>query len=63
MKHTQEEILDALQVIKDTCDEIEEQKEGCYKCPFSRNGLCIILDKEPSRWELNFEGAVWRAFK
>ena len=63
MKHTQEEILDALQVIKDTCVEVGEYKDGCYKCPFAENGLCKILDKEPYKWKLNFEGAVWRAFK
>ena len=63
MKHTREEILDALQVIKDTCVDVGEDKNGCHKCPFARNGLCILLDEEPYKWELNFEGAVWRAFK
>lgn len=47
MKHTQEEILNALQVIKDTCVEVGEYKDGCYKCPFAENGFCKLMDKEP----------------
>lgn len=63
MKHTQEEILESLQVIKETCEEIGSYKDGCYKCPFARNGLCILLDEEPYTWEINHGESVWKAFK
>ena len=63
MKHTKEEILDALKVIKDTCNEVGEKLEGCDNCPFYANKECVIMCRGPDKWELNFEGAIWRAFK
>lgn len=63
MKHTQEEILNALQVIKDTCAEVGEHKDGCYSCPFYVNRECIIANTEPEDWELNSKVPIWRAFK
>lgn len=63
MKHTRQEILNVLQVIKDTCVEVGEDKDGCYKCPFAENGFCKLMDKEPFKWQLNYGNSFWRAFK
>ena len=63
MKHTQEEIINALQVIKDTCNEVGEYKNGCYKCPFAENGLCKLIEKEPYAWKIISGVSIWRAFK
>ena len=63
MKHTQEEILNALQVIKDTCNELGTKKEGCYNCPLYLNAECVLSCRCPTEWELNTGGPVWRAFK
>lgn len=46
MKHTKQEILNALHVIKNTCYESYEVVDGvssCYKCPFSDcDGHCTF---------------------
>ena len=73
MVHTQEEIISALQVIKDECD--------CYcrvitghtgikgnrckiECPFSRakDGLCRLEEQKPTDWEINSCNLHWKAF-
>lgn len=65
MKHTKEEIINALKVIKDEC-------EGtiCGKCPFgshiSYNGtLCKLRLDEPVEWEIAElpPPETWRALK
>ena len=61
MKHTKEEILNALKVIRDEC---EHHVEGCGPCPFYVNHTCMIQIGIPSSWRLN--NAIpefWRAFK
>ena len=63
MKHTQEEILEALQIIKDECIETQEKLEGCGSCPFYVNHECFIACKDADKWELNTGGPVWKAFK
>lgn len=63
MKHTQEEIIDALQVIKDTCVEVGEKLEGCDSCPFYVDRTCVIVNKTPDEWKFNTGGPVWRAFE
>lgn len=62
MKHTKEEIINALKVIKDEC----RDNPTCSTCPFwipdSDKG-CKILD-DVETWELNVpDTGVWRAFK
>lgn len=65
MKYTEEEILNALKVIKEVCAEFE----NCPNCPFykfteslSWTADCVIRNKMPRRWELNTSKPAWRAF-
>ena len=60
MKHTKQEILNALQIIKDECTCAE-----CYNCPFRYNGEeCAIKDYPPVDWQIKKEKeSVWRAFE
>ena len=56
MKHSQEEILKALHVIKEVCDDFF----GCVGCPFERNEECLITDGPPD-WLINDEPpAMWK---
>lgn len=65
MKHSKEEIIGALKIIKDECASHGE----CEKCPlfYDENGrrTCKLhCGKVPSIWELNeHEPETWRAFK
>lgn len=60
-RHTREEILDALCVIADVC---EEMKTECKTCPFgSSGGRCIVVDNIPRAWSIGEKEEVWRAFK
>lgn len=59
MKYTKEEILNALQIIKDTCEESK-----CCSCPFGNiHEMCVIQDAPPSHWSFADEEKLWRAFK
>ena len=62
MKHTQEEIVNALQVIKDTC---KERYEGnpCGNCPLSKNGDCVLQNQPPEDWKIKPSAPIWRAFE
>ena len=66
MKHSKEEILKALHIIKDTCYESYEVKVGvssCYKCPFSDlDGYCILAEQNPMSWDIK-DDEQWRAFE
>ena len=58
MKHTREEILKALHVIKDTCSEFD-----CVLCPFRGiDTSCTIQDVSFEDWDIN-DNDTWRAFK
>ena len=61
MKHTQDEIISALTVIKETCAEHGE----CQRCPFIKAGtigLCAVQGSGvPEKWELNYPDDEWRA--
>lgn len=66
MKHTKEEIINALKVIKEECRSHEE----CKKCPFCDDSIetptICMLDRRyaPGEWELNdIKPETWRAFK
>lgn len=66
MKHTREEILNALHIIKDTCYE-RYQKETrlcfCHKCPFSDGeGHCVLNEQSPLSWDIK-DDEPWRAFE
>ena len=62
MKYSQEEIIHALEVIKETCNEHDE----CEGCPFFNRSLpftCEILNDKPAFWKINEDPFVWRAFR
>lgn len=59
---TREEIINALEVIRDVCKE-----HHCSTCPLRHvngmsRGICE-LENSPEEWELNTEEDAWRAFK
>ena len=63
MKHTSEEILDALKVIKEVC----EENKRCYSCPLHsyKDEWCNLKYWDAEDWDLN-EGEddrAWRAFR
>lgn len=61
MKHTKEEIINSLNIIRDEC---EHHAEGCGPCPFYVNHTCMIKTGIPSIWRLNIDiPGLWRAFK
>ena len=54
-----QKILDALKLIKDTCNNCEE----CEDCPFFCQNICMFAtDCPPEDWELNNTKDIWRAF-
>ena len=62
MKHTQEEIINALQVIQDTCKEMHAPYP-CEHCPLSKNGDCVLQDNPPEDWDIRTSPQVWKAFE
>lgn len=61
MKHTKEEILKALYVIKDTC---MDNEIDCDSCPFGNDeDLCRLNRGIPANWRVKEEDNVWRAFE
>ena len=64
MKHSKEEIIGALKLIKDEC-----QEQICPKCTFynpsaTNPTTCMIRANAPMAWNLNdTEPETWRAFK
>ena len=60
MKHTKEEIINALKVIEEEC---LYQGNSCSECPFFVDDHCEII-RRPCNWTLNNpEPETWRAFK
>lgn len=59
--HSHEEILEALQVIKDTCI----RQKDCRTCPFYSNDKneCEINNVIPSEWEVRENEEIWHAFE
>lgn len=74
-QHTSDEILNALHVIKDTCDYYyytskfgDKRETSCKKCPLcvmvEDDPVCAITDLEPDNWSIDDNpNTVWRAFK
>ena len=62
MKHSKEEIINALKIIKDECASYEDY---CYKCPFynEQYDCCEITDGGgfPSDWIINDTTERWNA--
>lgn len=61
MKHNQKEITDALNVIKETCN----NENACQSCPLysSVSGKCHFQTQlTPNYWRINEQTEVWRAF-
>lgn len=62
MKHTKEEIINALKVIKDECNQTSE----CDDCPFAdKNNNCAFSTEVPPDWEIAElpPPEKWRALK
>jgi hypothetical protein len=62
MKHTKEEIVAALKIIRDEC----RNSEDCMLCPFGNAcPHCILQDGMPMHWDIvDVEPEkIWRAFK
>lgn len=59
MKHTQEEIINALQILQDTCSE----NEVCKTCPLrSTKYGCNLTKGAPTLWKIK-NNELWRAFE
>lgn len=60
MKYTKNEILKALTIIKEICDEAND----CDICPYGDcMGICQILNNDsPNTWIIKESEGVWRAF-
>lgn len=60
MKYSEKEVINALKVIKEVC----ENTEMCRFCPL-RNGYdsCSLRSEIPSKWKLNEPREPFRAFK
>lgn len=58
MKYSQEKIIEALTIIKETCKE----NKDCSTCPFSERRNCLISSdrNSPEEWILN-EDKSWKA--
>lgn len=61
MKRTQDEIINALKVIQDTCK--SQGIEPCRHCPLSKNGDCVLQNQAPEDWKINPSPPVWKAFE
>ncbi len=67
MRHTEQEILQALKTIKDVC--MYEEDHGykdCKDCPLRLNdsGFCGVNTLTPDSWDFyNHNERKWRAFK
>lgn len=62
MKHTQEEIINALKVIQDICIERQETYP-CEHCPLSKNGDCVVQAQNPEKWKIRTSPPEWTAFE
>ena len=61
MEYTQDEILNALRVIKETCEEAGE----CENCPLRNkeyNDKCYLMETAPLDWKIRANSGTWRAF-
>lgn len=64
MKHTKEEILNALQIIKDEC-----YGTRCYQCPFGDTEVntpqikCRITRNSPNDWKIAEREEKWKALE
>lgn len=68
MKHTNEEIINALKVIKDeclSCNGDSRYEDSCFGCCFYNHKIgCVIHEYLPCSWSIiNEKEEVWRALK
>lgn len=62
MKHSKEEIINALNVLQDTCKEAPIMNP-CEHCPLSKNGECVLQERAPDDWKIKASAPVWKAFE
>ena len=56
------ELLNALEIIQNTCNENITMTDECYGCPLrNMDNECAITDKKPYKWVVN--RSEWRALK
>ena len=61
MKHSPDEIITAIHVLKEVC---LENGFGCSVCPlFSEEKEICGVQTIPCNWEKPIEQVIWRAFK
>lgn len=60
MKPTNEEVYNALIILKNLCSETED----CLKCPLHMESFktCGVTEYEPDEWEINGV-SEWKAFE
>lgn len=59
-KYTPDEILRALQIIKDVCTEYEDCS---HLCPLYKSGCKLREDIPPDQWRLSCVYTGWKAFE
>ena len=66
MRHTEEEIINALQVLKEVCEEYNDC-DGCpLGCLTENGGIdCNMLTRVgyPNGWDIDTEPKTWRALR
>lgn len=59
MKYSEKEIIDALNVIKDVCND-----SGCnHNCPFHNDLFCVIQNVTPEVWSVADYRPTFKALK
>lgn len=58
MKYKPVELVKALQIIQNECN---EYLNGCSNCPFFINNKCQVIEIEPCDWNIN--SIEWKAFE
>jgi len=62
MKHIPEDIVEALRIIQETC----EESDTCSECPLStrdKDTECLIRRLEPNEWIICEPPSVWKALR
>lgn len=64
MKVNRDNILDALNLIRDVCN-AQGTEDGCCRfCPFGDGtGDCVLLTIAPCSWEIKSKENDWKAFE
>ena len=61
MKHTLEEVMNAVTVIQDTC-KLAKEPFYCESCPLSKNGYCVLEEQTPDDWKIKLNLSQGKVF-